>query len=227
MIRIHIILQNLDDCAAEWLMAPRTSSSLLQNLTELYPTLIPLLPSLRFVEQYDPADETVEAKSQPYAYVADSVHEVKLGEDVSEVMGRGIKPETWDAMVELRDKLAPDAILSWFVVVCGDVERWAPPTTTLASLRAKANGIAPNGLNGSTLNGGGGYLDQDGRAPYSATSAHYSATSAESQSRWSKEESRPSTSRSIKKFFGEKVLRKTKRYELHVFYLRTGSLIDS
>lgn len=203
-IRIHIILQNLDDCAAEWLIAPPTSRALLQNLTELYPTLIPLLPSLRFVEQYDPADESVEAKSQPFAYVADSVHEVKLGEDVSEVMGRGIKPETWDAIVELRDHLEPKAQLSWFVVVCGDVERWAPPKSTLASMRAAANGAAPNKLNGSSVNGGGGHLDQDGGAPHSAASA-------ESQSRWSKEENRPSTSRSIKKFFGEKVLRKTKR----------------
>jgi hypothetical protein len=198
-------------------MAPPTSRALLQNLTELYPTLIPSLPSLRFVEQYDPTDESVEAKSQPYAYVADRVQEVKLGEDVSEVMGRGIKPEAWDAMVELRDKIAPDERLSWFVVVCGDVERWAPPTTTLASLSATTNGTGPNGLSGSSLNGRASYLDQDGGAPHSAASAQYSATSAESQSRWSKEESRPSTGRSFKKFWGEKVLRKTKRYELPAF----------
>lgn len=195
-------------------MAPPTSRALLQNFTELYPKLIPLLPELRFVEQYDPTDESVEAKSQPYAYVADRVHEVKLGEDVSELIGRGIKPETWEAMVELRDNLAPEARLSWFVVVCGDVERWAPPKTTLASSRNAVNGTGHNGLDGSTLNGGGAYLDQDGGAPHSAISAPYSATSAESQSRWSKEESRPSTSRSIKKFFGEKVMRKTKRYEI-------------
>ena len=193
-------------------MAPPTSRALLQNLTELYPTLMPLLPSLRFVEQYDPSDERVESKSQPYAYVADKIHEVKLGEDVSEMMGRGITPEAWDAMVELRDNLAPEARLSWFVVVCGDVERWAPPKTALASLAAAANGTGPNGLNGSSLNGGSGYLDKDGGAPYSATSA-------ESQSRWSKEESRPSTSRSIKKFFGEKVLRRTKRYDTTCFFV--------
>jgi len=191
-------------------MAPPTSRALLQNLTELYPTVMPSLPSLRFVEQYDPTDESVEAKSQPYAYVADKVHEVRLGEDVSEMMGRGIKPEAWDAMVELRDKLAPKERLSWFVVVCGDVERWAPPKTTLTSLSTATNGTGSNGLNGSTLNSRGSYLDQDGGVPYSATSA-------ESQSRWSKEESRPSTSRSLKKFFGEKVLRKTKRYELQAF----------
>lgn len=190
-------------------MAPPTTHALLQNLTELYPTLIPSLPSLCFIEQYDPQDERVEAKSQPYAYVADRVQEVKLGVDVNEVMGRGIKTEAWDAMVALRDKLAPGERLSWFVVVCGDVERWAPPTTTLASLSTTTNGTGPNGLSGSS-NGGGGYFDRDGGGPYSATSV-------ESQSRWSKEESRPSTSRSLKKFFGEKVLRRTKRYELHAF----------
>lgn len=171
-------------------MAPATTKALLQNLTEGNPEIMPHLPQLRFIEQYDPLDERVESKSQPYAYVADRVHEIKLGADVQEIMGRGIKPEAWDAMVELRNKLAPEQKLSWFVVVCGDIERWAPPSAEALM----ANGIhALNGVNG-------GYEDSP-----------FSATSADSNSRWSKEESRPSTSRSLKKFFGGKVLRKSKR----------------
>jgi len=193
MIRIHIILQNLEEAAPEWLMAPATTKALLQNLTELYPTVMPSLPGLTFIEQYDPTDERAESKSQPYAFVADRVHEIKLGADVNEITGRGIKPDAWDAMVELRDKLAPGEKLSWFVVVCGDVERWAPPV-------ASSEKLTTNGVH--TLNGvNGGY---DG--------APYSATSADSHSRLSKEESRPSTSRSLKKLFGGKVLRKTKRF---------------
>lgn len=172
-------------------MAPRTTKALLQNLTELYPTLIPSVPHLRFIEQYDPLDESVESKSQPYAYVADRVHEIKLGADINEMTGKGIKPDAWDAMVELRDKLAPGERLSWFVVVCGDIERWAPPS---------AEALTTNGVHAlNSVNGG--YEDSP-----------FSATSVDSNSRWSKEESRLSTSRSLKKFFGGKVLRKSKRF---------------
>ena len=32
MVRIHIILQNLDDCSPDWLMAPPTSAALFENL---------------------------------------------------------------------------------------------------------------------------------------------------------------------------------------------------
>ncbi|KAJ9648722.1 hypothetical protein H2199_000635 [Coniosporium tulheliwenetii] len=125
MIRIHIILQNLDDCAAEWLMAPLTHSTLLDNFRTLHPEFCSALPNLRFIEQYDPDDTTT--KSQPYAYVADVCEEVKLGVDVDEVQGKGVKNEQRDAILGLRDKVAPEAKVAWFVVVCGDVERWVPP----------------------------------------------------------------------------------------------------
>lgn len=112
-------------------MAPLTSQTLLANFTSLYPELMPSLKSLKFIEQYDPLDESAESKSQPYAYVADFVQEVKLGVDIDEARGRGVGNETWSSMVELRDKLAPGEKIAWFVVVCGDIERWAPPTVGL------------------------------------------------------------------------------------------------
>ncbi|KAF2149748.1 hypothetical protein K461DRAFT_280968 [Myriangium duriaei CBS 260.36] len=127
LIRIHIILQNLDDAAAEWLIAPVTTEVMTENFWELYPTAMEHLPSLRFIEQYDPTDESMDAGSQPYAYVADVVHEIKLGLDVDEIRGRGVSNEQWGALLELRDKLAPDEKVGWFVVVCGDTERVAPP----------------------------------------------------------------------------------------------------
>lgn len=129
LIRIHVILQNLDDAAAEWLMAPATASTLHANFASLYPDLMPSLPSLRFIEQYDPSDDTT--KSQPYAYVCDQVHEVSLGVDIDEVRGKGVANEAWGALVELRDNIAPGEKVAWFVVVNGDVERWAPPTVGL------------------------------------------------------------------------------------------------
>lgn len=123
LIRIHIILQNLDDAAAEWLIAPATTETLLENFTELWPQTMANLPNLRFVEQFDPTDESPAACSQPYAYIADICEQVKLGIEVDEVRGKGLGDEQWNAIMELRDKLAPDEKVGWFVVVCGDEDR--------------------------------------------------------------------------------------------------------
>ena len=131
LIRIHIILQNLDDAAAEWLVAPDTTLALLRNFNQLYPDSMAHLSRLRFVEQYDPDDTSAGAASQPFAYVADVVHEVKLGVAVDDVVSGGINNEQWSSMMELRDKLAPEEKVSWFIVICGDEERWAPPTLSL------------------------------------------------------------------------------------------------
>ncbi|KAF2835633.1 hypothetical protein M501DRAFT_914472, partial [Patellaria atrata CBS 101060] len=125
LIRIHIILQKLDDAAAEWLMAPATTAAMTENFEELYPDLMTALPDLRFIEQYDIRETS--SKSQPYAYVADMCHEVDLGIDIDEVRGKGVSNDAWAALMELRDKIAPGEKVAWFVVVCGDTERFAPP----------------------------------------------------------------------------------------------------
>ncbi|KAJ4375277.1 hypothetical protein N0V83_002363 [Neocucurbitaria cava] len=124
-IRIHVILQNLDDAAPEWLMAPATTACMTKNFKQQWPQEMAQLPGLRFIEQYDPEDLTV--KDQPYAYVCDIVHEIKLGVDVEDIRGNGLAEEQWAAIAELRDKVAPGEKLGWFIVVNGDVERWAPP----------------------------------------------------------------------------------------------------
>ncbi|KAK3109444.1 hypothetical protein LTR53_017297 [Teratosphaeriaceae sp. CCFEE 6253] len=127
LIRVHIILQNLDDAASEWLIAPPTTHTLLRNFDDLYPDCMRHLRSLRFVEQYDPNDTSSAAAGQPFAYVADIVQEVRLGVCIDDVTTKGIATEQWGAALELRDKLAPEEKVGWFVVVCGDEERWAPP----------------------------------------------------------------------------------------------------
>jgi hypothetical protein len=181
-VRIHIILQNLDDAAPEWLMAPATSTCLIEDFTRQWPETVARLPNLRFIEQYDPEDLTT--KDQPYAYVCDQVREIRLGLDIDEVREEGAKGEQSDAIAELRDKIAPGEKLGWFVVVNGDVERWAPPLE-----------------------------DDDGDE--AADTKTLSATSPES-SVWrgsetsGQEPARPSTSRSIKQWFGGK-LRSSKR----------------
>jgi len=79
------------------------------------------LPNLRFIEQYNPLDETV--TSQPFAFVCDVVHEVNLSADVGAITNRGISEKQWAAMAELRDELHSSADMGWHVVVCGDEER--------------------------------------------------------------------------------------------------------
>ena len=165
-IRIHIILQNLDDAAAEWLIgelqnlsllaknpadwlpthsAPETTKCMLSNFWELYPSMMESLPSLRFIEQHDPTDLSV--KGQPYAYVADTVEEIKLGADIDEARGRlGLSEDSWIAIRELRDQLCKDEKLAWYVVVCGDEERRAPTPTSPSgpSQRLFGNGSFSN-----------------------------------------------------------------------------------
>jgi hypothetical protein len=141
LVRIHIILQNLDDAAAEWLLAPPTKAALIENFTSLYPDIMVHLPSLTFVEQYDPEDLTT--KSQPYAFVCDQVHEVQLSVDIDDVRGKGVANEAWGALVDLRDKLAPGEKVGWFVVVNGDVERYAPPPEGLFDASSYGSQISP------------------------------------------------------------------------------------
>jgi hypothetical protein len=153
-----------------------------QNFKEQWPEQTAQLPDLRFIEQYDPDDLTV--KDQPYAYVCDIVHEVKLGIDVDDLRGAGLGEEQWAAIAELRDKVAPGEKLGWFVVVNGDVERWAPPL--------EDDDITPDA------------------SQYSITSHSQKSSMAYADTIPSQEQERPSTSRSFKKWFGGK-LRKTKR----------------
>jgi hypothetical protein len=184
-IRIHIILQNLDDAAPEWLMAPATVKCMTENFKQQWPNEMEQLPQLRFIEQYNPDDLTV--KDQPYAYVCDQVHEIKLGVDFDELRGGGVPEDQWAAIAELRDKVAAGEKLGWFVVVNGDVERWAPPldgddedTETEASLSQ----FGPASQRSSV----GRADDVYGTVP-----------------------ERPSTSRSLKKWIGGR-LRKSKRW---------------
>ena len=151
-----------------------------ENFKNQWPEQMAQLPDLRFIEQYDPDDVSV--KDQPYAYVCDIVQEIKLGIEVDEVRGAGLGEEQWAAIAELRDKVAPGEKLGWFVVVNGDVERWAPPLD-----------------------------DDDDTTPDASQFGTTSQRSSVGQAVpvQAQEPERPSTSRSLKKWFGG--LRKTKR----------------
>lgn len=117
---------------------------MLDNFNALFPNQMRYLPNLRFVEQFDPDDESTEsnAPSQPFAYVADVCQEVKLGINIDEFRGKGVTGNQWSALMELRDKIAPEERPGWFVVVCGDEERWAPPTIETLQQGAQHNGVS-------------------------------------------------------------------------------------
>ena len=126
-IRIHIILNNIDDAAPEWIASPTTSSALRDNLVDLYPKIMHSLPDLRFIEQYDPSDDSHNAVSQPFAFVADQVEQCNLSLDLSESMKKGIDSDKWDALMDLRDQLAPKEKLGWYMVFNGDEMRLHEP----------------------------------------------------------------------------------------------------
>lgn len=195
-MRIHTILQNLDDVAPEWVMAPATQACLHQNFKEQWPSIIARLPGLQFIEQYDPEDLTI--KDQPYAYVCDQVHDIKLGIDIDEIRGGGVSDEQCAAITELRDKVTPDAKLGWFVVVNGDVERWAPPVEDKEELRDYDDA----GEEAETKT-----LSPPARSPRSSVWTGSNSDTANGQ-----EPARPSTSRSMKNWIGG-IIRKTRRYK--------------
>ncbi|KAL9608650.1 MAG: hypothetical protein Q9167_006534 [Letrouitia subvulpina] len=122
-IRIHIILNNIDDAAPEYMMAKQSTEALNENFNKLFPQIMNNLPALQFIEPYDPTDETSAATTQPYCFVSDLVERSEAYLDVTAVMNKGVKAVQWDALADLRDKLAPGEKIGWYVVHNGDEER--------------------------------------------------------------------------------------------------------
>lgn len=120
---VQRLIQDLTDAAPEYIVSPRTSAALLESFRSLYPKAMKSLPHLRFIEQYDPSDTSASALSQPYAYVADKVEICKLNLDITDIMVKGIAKDGWDALMDLKDNLARDAKLGWWVVYNGDEAR--------------------------------------------------------------------------------------------------------
>ena len=125
-IRIHCIMHQLSDASSSYIMNTRTQSALLASFHAAYPQIMAQLPTLSFVEQHDSDDvEALLAKGgvEPYAFVCDVVRTVKLSADLQDVMSVGSGAQTWEALAQLRDRIAPEARIGWFVVHNGDPER--------------------------------------------------------------------------------------------------------
>lgn len=134
-IRVYVVLHNLEEAAAEYLQQPLTTELLRESFQRTQADLMPRLPELQFIEQYDPADESSNTVSQPFAYVAAKVVTIPDGgtapggniEDVVE-QGSGLSNDATEALEALRDRLAPGEKIGWFMVYNGDPERWYPPS---------------------------------------------------------------------------------------------------
>lgn len=135
---MYVVLHNLEEAAAEYLQQPLTTELLLESFQKTQADLMPRLPALRFIEQYDPADESSSTVSQPYAYVGAKVLTIPDGgampagagpgqniEDAVE-QGSGLSQDAMKALEELRDRLAPGEKIGWHLVYNGDPDRYFP-----------------------------------------------------------------------------------------------------
>ncbi|KAI1931800.1 hypothetical protein LOZ58_001127 [Ophidiomyces ophidiicola] len=138
-IRAHIVSYNLLDAAAEYLQEPGTSRAILQSFKRIDPNIPYHLPGLQLIEQYDPSDLSDAALSQPYVFVAAKVITMPdeeqpgrlLSLNISEMIDKGpeLSPGGPEALRRLRDFLAPEEKIGWWVVYNGDPERPYPKTS--------------------------------------------------------------------------------------------------
>ena len=120
-VRGFVAQYDIDDASCDYVMNHDTNRAFHETLSKLYPDVMKHLPNITFVEQHDP--ENLRVSVQPYAFVADCVHEGVLDVDVTKALGTGLAGPVWDAMGDLRDLLAKDAQLGWYAFWNGEPER--------------------------------------------------------------------------------------------------------
>ncbi|KAJ5753092.1 hypothetical protein N7520_010009 [Penicillium odoratum] len=138
-IRVYIVLHNLEEAAAEYIQQPLTSELLTESFHKTQPDLVARLPELRFIEQYDPLDESSNTVSQDHAYVASKVLTIPdcrssvpdsagPGMNIADCVeqGSGLSQDESEALEELRNRLAPGEKIGWFMVYNGDPDRFYP-----------------------------------------------------------------------------------------------------
>lgn len=122
-IRHYVILNSVDDGMPEYIMSAVSTKALLDSFAVKWPDIMDNAPKIRFVEQYDPANVTSAAQSQPYAFVCDTVIKGGLSVDVDQIRTHSMGAAAWQTMADLRDVLDADAEMGWFAVYNGDEER--------------------------------------------------------------------------------------------------------
>ena len=149
-IRAHVFTNMLEEPHSEYIMSPQASRDILHSFRALHPGIMGALPPLSLLEQYSPSDNDTmtdrlttgymaadyttsltsedqgqvqnqnQNKAHAYAFVADKVHVCELSLDATEAMRAGVGTESWNAMMDLKERLAPEAKLGWYVVYNGD-----------------------------------------------------------------------------------------------------------
>ncbi|KAI5301761.1 hypothetical protein KEM56_001381 [Ascosphaera pollenicola] len=132
-IRAYVTYHDILDAASEYLQEPLTNRCVLESFEKVDPDILKILPDLQLIEQYDPDDTSPAAVSQPYAYVAAKTMMMgdrgKKGGGLSlsleEIMekGPGLTQRAREAFDKLRETLAPESKMGWFIVYNGDPER--------------------------------------------------------------------------------------------------------
>ncbi|PGH09218.1 hypothetical protein AJ79_05747 [Helicocarpus griseus UAMH5409] len=133
-VRPYIIINNIDDASAEYLQYPHANAAMLETFQKrIDKDMLVHLPNLQLIEQYDPEDVSADAVTQPYAFVAASTSTMRaralggagLSFSPQEIMERetGLTADGEEMLKKLRDELAPDAEIGWFVVYNGEPER--------------------------------------------------------------------------------------------------------
>lgn len=121
-MRVFVVLQEIDDAAPNNLMSGHSEEAMNEKFAKLYPGPMANLPALRFIEPLNPNNEKFKYPSEPYVFVSDVVVQSEDFIDVTQAMSIPIRPAQWESLAELRDQIAPDEKIGWFVVHNGDLE---------------------------------------------------------------------------------------------------------
>ncbi|MCJ1461760.1 hypothetical protein MMC07_000359 [Pseudocyphellaria aurata] len=124
-IVMHVISNGLEAASPGWIMSSRTSEVLVTDFRKRWPRLMAELPELHFVEQYDPVANVRAETQSDFAFVADQVKECGLSVDAAMLTRIAAPKKTEDsgALAGLRDVLAKEAEIGWWIVYNGDAER--------------------------------------------------------------------------------------------------------
>jgi hypothetical protein len=234
-IRVHAIVNKLDEVSVEYIQNENSRNSILSSLRTNFPSLLKPLENggrrLDFLEQYDPADISSAAISQPYAFVCDSVVMIAGGQDgwaehynsqllqtqaqeqaitraekigsprvrqktqpmsiaapfnspanitalslnIEDVMADSppLSTEAWEALADLRDKLAEGEKIGWWVIYNGDPDRDYPSSEDEEGAKTPTDVGTASGENASNP---GSATEEKQKSQHSSTSA----TSAQS-----------------------------------------------
>lgn len=123
-LRRFVAAEDVLDAAPDYTMSTFSNKAMVAALRRSHRNILADLPNLSLVEAYDPDDDSAEI-AEPYAYVADTIVKQDKAINASGVINHGpaLRCDGWNAMCELRDILAKDETIGWWVIYNGDPER--------------------------------------------------------------------------------------------------------